>query len=376
MKIPRVDYATTPFLIIWETTQACDLVCRHCRLAAQPERDEGELGTEEGESVLRQAAEMGTPIFVLSGGDPLKRKDLFHLIRYGAARGLRMATIPAATPTLEEQVITELKRAGLAQMALSLDFPTAELHDNFRGVPGAWAKTMQAIEWGKAHDLPLQINTTLCGESLPHLDAMLELVKTLPIVFWEVFFLVPMGRGSELGGLTADQCEEIFAKLYRLQKEVRFLVKVTEAPHYRRYVAQQEGLEGSAGPRHPGTLPAQLIRTEGPGHTIGLAPQGVNAGKGFLFISHLGEVFPSGFLPVSAGNVRRTPLATIYRDTELFQQLRRPDEFAGICGRCEYNNICGGSRSRAYALTGNLLASDPWCAYRPGEGKAGAPAPQ
>jgi radical SAM protein len=370
MKIPRVDYDQTPFLIIWETTQACDLVCRHCRLAAQPERDPCELSTEEGESVLRQAKEMGTPIFILSGGDPLKRRDLHHLIRYGADLGLRMATIPAATPTLTEAAVSELKKAGLSQMALSLDFPTAELHDGFRGVPGAWAKTMEAIGWAKKHDMPLQINTTICRDALPHLDRMIDLVRGLPIVFWEVFFLVPMGRGSELGGLTADECEAVFAKLYRLQKEVSFLVKVTEAPHYRRFVAEQERLEGEMTNRHPGALPSQLVRTEGPGHTIGLAPRGVNAGKGFLFISHLGEVFPSGFLPVSAGNIRHTPLATLYRETELFLKLRDPDRLVGICGRCEYRAICGGSRSRAFALTGNLLASDPWCAYRPAELKS------
>lgn len=366
MRIPQVDYDKTPFLIIWETTQACDLVCRHCRAAAQPDPDPCELTTKEGESVLEQAAELGTPIFVLTGGDPLKRVDLHHLIRYGAERGLRMATIPAATPSLTEDVVVKLKASGLSQMALSLDFPTAELHDNFRGVPGAFDKTMEAIGWAKAHDMPLQINTTCTADSLPHLDEMVALVRSFPIVFWEVFFLVPMGRGSSLKSLTAEQCEDIFAVLYAVQKDARFLVKVTEAPHYRRYVAQQEAREGQRGPRHPGALPSQLIRTEGPGHTIGLAPRGVNAGNGFLFISHIGEVYPSGFLPVSAGNVRRARLQDIYRESDLFRQLRRPNEFGGICGRCEFNTICGGSRSRAFALTGDLLAADPWCAYRPG----------
>ncbi|HEU4402518.1 MAG TPA: TIGR04053 family radical SAM/SPASM domain-containing protein [Candidatus Polarisedimenticolia bacterium] len=372
MKIPRVDYDQTPFLIIWETTQACDLVCRHCRAAAQPERHASELSTAEGEGVLRQASEMGTPIFVLSGGDPLKRQDLCHLVRYGADLGLRMATIPAATPLLTEAVVARLKESGLSQMALSLDFPTAELHDSFRGVPGAFAKTMQAIDWAHAHHLPLQINTTLCGQSAPYLGRMVELVKSLDVVFWEVFFLVPMGRGAALGGLTAAQCEEIFEVLYQVQKEARFLVKITEAPHYRRYVVQRES-GPRARPVHPGqALPPQLVRTEGPGHTIGLAPQGVNAGNGFLFISHVGEVYPSGFLPVSAGNVRRETLASIYRDSSLFRQLRRPDEFRGVCGVCEFNTFCGGSRSRAFALTGDLLASDPWCLYKPAKKTAPA----
>ena len=365
MKIPRVDYDRTPFLIIWETTQACDLACRHCRASAEPHRDPRELTTAEGKTLLGQAADMGTPIFILSGGDPLKRPDLYELIRHGADLGMRMATIPAATEMLTEEIVAQLKGSGCSQMALSLDYPTAELHDNFRGVPGAFARTMQAIDWAHAQDLPLQINTTISGATLPHLDEMVKLVGGLGIVFWEVFFLVPMGRGTTLGGLTAAQCEEVFEVLYRAQKKAKFLIKVTEAPHYRRYVAQQEQREGGGAPEHPGVLPSQLVRTEGPGGTIGLAPRGVNAGNGFLFISHIGEVYPSGFLPISAGDVRHDGLASIYRGHEIFRQLRRPQEFSGICGYCEYNLMCGGSRSRAFALTGDFLASDPWCDYRP-----------
>ena len=395
--MPRIDYRTAPFLIIWETTQACDLVCRHCRASAQPEHDPRELTTAEAEGVLRQAADMGTPIFVLSGGDPLKRRDLFHLIRHGAGLGLRMATIPAATPLLTEDVVRRLKQSGLSQMALSLDFPTAALHDEFRGVPGAYAKTMQAVEWAHKHGLPLQINTTLCGRSAPYLEEMAALVKSLDVVFWEVFFLVPMGRGVDLGGLTASQCEDLFAILYRTQKGARYLVKITEAPHYRRYVAEREREEAAfeapaGGPTGAGAtpgavpaagarvehLPRQLIRTEGPGHSIGLASQGVNSGNGFLFIAHDGSVFPSGFLPIRAGSVRERTLAAIYRDSDLFRTLREPGRFHGPCGICEYNTICGGSRSRAYALTGDPLASDPWCLYvpqggaRPGAAPAGA----
>ncbi|MFQ5702134.1 MAG: radical SAM/SPASM domain-containing protein, partial [Acidobacteriota bacterium] len=304
----------------------------------------------------------------------LKREDLYHLIEYGAEQGLRMATIPAATDRLTESVITRLKAAGLRQMALSIDFPTAEKHDAFRGVPGAFDRTMRAVSWAHEHRLPLQVNTTLCAESLPYLEPMVELVNDLDIVFWEVFFLVPMGRGCGLEGLTAGQCEEAFEVLYKAQKEADFLVKVTEAPHFRRYVVcrEWEATGRAAGSRvGDQDLPAQLVRTEGPGHTIGRASRGVNAGNGFLFVSHTGEVFPSGFLPLPAGDVRRQGLASIYRDSELFRKLRRPETFHGICGRCEFNRICGGSRSRAFALTGDYLGSDPWCAYRPGQHVAG-----
>ncbi len=366
--MPRIDYDKTPFVLIWETTQACDLTCRHCRASAQPNHHPGELTTQEAENLLRQAAELGTPIFILSGGDPLKRPDLYHLIRYGKDLGMRMATIPAATDLLTEDVVRELKATGLSQMAQSLDYPRADLHDKFRGVSGAFAKTLQAVEWAHKYELPVQINTTICGQSAPYIEEMVELVQRLGIVFWEVFFLVPMGRGVDLGGLSAAHCEELFAILYRVQKSSKFLVKVTEAPHYRRYVAQRELAEGEGvkRPHEPvHDLPKQLIRTEGPGHSIGLAARGVNSGNGFLFVSHTGDIFPSGFLPVCGGNLRVQSLASIYQDSELFRQLRRPWEFKGVCGICEFNTICGGSRSRAYALTGDYLESDPWCVYRP-----------
>lgn len=310
---------------------------------------------------------MGTPVFILSGGDPVKRPDLCVLIRHGKQLGLRMGTIPAATAALTEDLVRQLKDAELDQMALSLDFPSAELHDAFRGVPGAFAKTMAAIEWAHRWELPVQINTTLCGRSAPFLSEMTDLVARLGIVFWEVFFLVPVGRGTDLGGLTPEQCEELFDILYRVQKRSQFVLKVTEAPHYRRYVAQREA--EAEGTRHPhaahATLPQMLQRSEGPGHTVGLAPRGVNAGNGFAFVSHTGDVYPSGFLPLCAGNVRSQRLAEIYRDSPLFRGLRDPDALHGRCGRCEYRAICGGSRSRAYALTGSYLATDPWCGYQP-----------
>ena len=365
MRPPMVDFTAAPFLVIWETTQACDLACTHCRASAQPERNLGELSTAEGEKLLADTAEMGTPVFVLSGGDPAKRPDLCHLIAYGKKAGLRVGTIPAATATLTEDFVQRLRDAGLDQMALSLDFPNADLHDAFRGVPGAFAKTMAAVEWAHRAGLPLQINTTLCARSVPFLEEMAALVEGLGIVFWEVFFLVPVGRGEGLDGLTPAQCEAAFEILYRVQKRSSFLVKVTEAPHYRRYVAEREAERDRAEPTDTPAMPELLTRSEGPGHTVGLAPRGVNAGNGFAFVSHTGDVFPSGFLPLRAGNVRSQPLPEIYRESPLFRALRDPEALHGRCGRCEYVHICGGSRSRAYALTGDILATDPWCGYQP-----------
>jgi radical SAM protein len=365
--MPVVDFERAPFLVIWETTQSCALACRHCRASARPGRDPLELSTEEGKRVVRQTAQMGTPLMIFTGGDPVNRPDLFELIRYGKEQGLRTATIPAATDALTRDLVVQLKDAGLDQMAVSLDFPRPELHDAFRGVPGAFAKTMQAVAWAHEVGLPLQINTTVCGDTAPYLEEMAAFVDTLGIVFWEVFFLIPTGRGSVMQGLSAAECEKLFDVIYRVQKKNTFIVKVTEAPHYRRHVAQRERRAAGAQGRPAGAvaMPAALTRSEGPGHTVGLAPRGVNSGNGFLFVSHRGDVFPSGFLPLTVGNVRRTSLAEAYRETALFQQLRDPNALGGRCGRCEYRQICGGSRSRAFALTGDPLATDPWCVYEP-----------
>ena len=375
MAMRSVDFDVAPFLVIWETTQSCALACRHCRASARPWRDPLELTTEEGERLVRETAEMGTPLLVFSGGDPVNRPDLVDLIRCGKSYGLRTATIPAATESLSRDVVAKLKDAGLDQMALSLDFPRPDLHDAFRGVPGAFAKTLEAVGWAHELGLPLQINTTVCGDTAPYLEQMAAFVEGLGIVFWEVFFLVPMGRGSLLAGLEAAQCERLFDVIYRVQKKGTFIVKVTEAPHYRRHVAQRERREARESGRPQGIvgMPAVLTRSEGPGHSVGLAPRGVNAGNGFLFVSHRGDVFPSGFLPLSVGNVRQTSLAEAYR-SDLFRRLRTPDLLEGRCGRCEYRQICGGSRSRAFGLTGDPLETDPWCAYEPPGTRPGSPA--
>jgi radical SAM protein len=362
-----VDFQQAPFLVIWETTQACALACRHCRASARPWRDPRELTTSQAHELIGQVAAMGTPLLVLTGGDPVNRPDLFDLVRFAKKNGLRTATIPAATADLTPALVSGLREAGLDQMALSLDFPRAELHDAFRGVPGAFRKTLQAAGWARAANLPLQINTTVCGDTAPYLEEMAGLVEQLGVVFWEVFFLVPTGRGSVLQGLAPEECERVFDLIYRTQKKGSFVVKVTEAPHYRRHVAQRERHEaGERGrPTAAVPMPSLLTRSEGPGHTVGLAPRGVNAGNGFLFVSHVGEIYPSGFLPLPAGNVRDTPLVDAYRGSELFRSLRAPDRLKGRCGRCEFRFICGGSRSRAFAMTGDHLETDPWCTYQP-----------
>jgi radical SAM protein with 4Fe4S-binding SPASM domain len=314
---------------------------------------------------------------VLSGGDPLQRDDLAELVRHGKSLGLRMATIPAATDRLTRQRLAELKDAGLAQVAFSLDGSTAELHDGFRQVPGTYAKTMQAVEWAHELQIPVQINTTFARYNRHDVDALLALVERLGVVFWEVFSLVPVGRGTVLPSLDASEHEELFAKLYDLSQRVSFVIKVTEAPHYRRYVLHQRAKDGRGataphgGPHghlrvHSGSaVPAQLSRELSTHESFGMRAKGINSGKGFCFVSHQGEVMPSGFFPRAVGDVRERPLAQIYRDSELFLELRDPTRLKGRCGRCEFADVCGGSRARAWAVHGDWFAEDPACLYDP-----------
>jgi radical SAM protein len=372
--LASVDFDQTPFVAIWETTRACDLACRHCRAEAIPHALPGELTTEEGKKLLDELAAMGTPICVLSGGDPAKRADLCELVRHGDQLGMRMATIPAATPLLTRDLVVGLKQAGLAQMAVSLDGPTAEIHDRFRQVPGAYKRTLEGVGYAHEVGLPIQVNTTFSGHNWQNFDEMAALVRDLKPVFWEVFFLVPTGRGKELDQMNADQFEELFERLADFAGEVSFIVKITEAPHYRRYLMQRAAKAGlgahpRAGGGHPhgekGSLPDHMRRDFGPGGSIGLAPKGVNSGQGHVFVSYCGDIYPSGFLPLACGNVRDDSLAEVYRTHKVFLELRDPDLIKGKCGLCEFRHICGGSRARAYAMTGDYLADEPFCAYIP-----------
>ena len=363
------DFDQKPFLVCWETTKACDLACVHCRASAQSDPAPDELDLEESMRLVREVHAMGTPILIFTGGDPLKKKGLNDLIRYAGSLGLKTGAIPAVTPLLTEARIHALKDAGLDQIAFSLDAPNAAEHDAFRKTPGVFAKTLESVKIAKACGLSAQINSLINVHNSRQLDEFIALVESLPIVFWEVFFLVPTGRGADLDLLSAEKFDEAFEKIYALQKRVRFVIKVTEAPHYRKYVFEQKLRERGIDPRTIDagqiTLPELLRRAEGPGGSIGLAPKGVNSGKGFLFISSRGEVFPSGFLPLKAGDLRQNDLSEIYRNSPLLKELRDPARLKGKCGICPYKDFCGGSRSRAYAVTGDYLAEEPCCSYQP-----------
>ena len=363
----KLDFNERPYIAIWETTQACDLACVHCRACAQPLRRRDELSTEEAKRLIDEIAAMEVPVFVLSGGDPLKRPDIYELVEYASARGVHTSMTPSATPLLTEEALAGLKERGLARLAVSLDGSTAEIHDAFRRVPGSYRRTLNAVQWARKLGLPAQINTTMTRRNLGDFDAVLALLEKLDIVLWSVFFLVPTGRGSAEDLLTAVEFEAVFEKLYAATKRVRFDIKTTEAQHYRRFLLQcraeerrNGGTSGKASVPAAQDFPAALG-----GDGIARAPRGLNDAKGFVFISDVGEVYPSGFLPQSAGNIRRTPLSAIYRNSPLFRGLRDTTLLKGKCGMCEFKDICGGSRAHAYALTGDVMAEEPCCAYQP-----------
>ena len=357
----RVNFDECPFIVIWETTQACDLACVHCRACAQPLRSALELTTEEAKRLIDEVKQLGAPVFVLTGGDPLKRPDIFELVEYASTSGVRISLTPSATPLLTREAIHKLKQCGLARLAVSLDGPDAQVHDAFRRVSGSYEWTLSAVRWAREVGLPVQINTTITRHNLQYLDAMIGLLQQLDIVLWSVFFLVPTGRGSAIDLISAEEFEQVFEKLYETSQHVSFDIKSTEAQHYRRFLLQRRTEEK----RHGNTHSLPPLRGTGTTDGIGRAPRGINDGKGFVFVSHLGEVFPSGFLPVSAGNVRKESLTELYRHSPLFVALRDSSNLKGKCGVCEFREICGGSRARAYALTGDPFAEEPCCIWQP-----------
>jgi radical SAM protein len=365
-RINTVDFNERPFIAIWEVTQACDLACVHCRASAQPDRHPLELTTAEGKDLIGQIAQMQAPVFVLTGGDPIKRPDLFELIAHARSLGVRVSLTPSATPLLTREIVVCLKEAGLARLAVSLDGACAATHDAFRGMSGSFTRTMDAVRWANETGLPVQINTTFSRRNIGEIKAIVALMESLKITLWSVFFLVPTGRGKLDDLLNADDFEEVFSRLYSLSKSASFDIKTTEAQHYRRFLLQQRIAERKQG--------KEEVAAGKVADAIGRAPRGLNDGKGFVFISHTGEVFPSGFLPLTAGNIRQQSLAAIYRESELFRKLRDTSKLEGKCGACEFKEICGGSRSRAYALTGNPYGEEPCCAYIPKRYTPPAPA--
>lgn len=339
-------FSERPFLVFWEITRACALACRHCRAEAQKHRHPDELNEQEALALIDQLGELAPPMLILTGGDPLMRPDVLEIARHGTATGMRVGLSPSATARLIDFDFHAIRESGIERISLSLDGASEKTHDRFRGIKGTFARTLVAVEMAHEAGLSVQINTTLTAGNLHEFPAFRDLMHELEPAMWSVFVLVPTGRAGAKDLPDPDALEAIFGEMADLVGKAPFAIKTTEGHHFRRVLAQR-GMGGNKG--------RQGMRS----------PLGIRDGRGVMFISHTGVVSPSGFLPLDCGNVRQQHPADIYRQHPLFVSLRDSDALGGKCGRCEFRKICGGSRARAYGLTGDPFAADPSCSYQP-----------
>ena len=346
-----LTFDEAPLRVYWELTRACDLACRHCRAEAVRERASEELSTEECETVLDALARAkgAAPHVIFTGGDPLKRPDLVRLVTACAARGLSVSVAPSATMSLTHDTVHALKEAGVSALSLSIDGPSAAHHDGVRGVLGCFGWTLVAAQRIVGAGIPLQINTLVSRETEPHLDETAKLVARLGANRWSLFFLISVGRGRALASLSATDCERTLRWLALNAGRWPFVTSTTEAPHFRRVMLQTAHERGESNGQAPSARGF-----------------GIRDGNGIMFIAANGDVTPSGFLPLPAGNVRTDDPLALYRESALFRALRAPQFFGGRCGACEFHRICGGSRARAWVATGDVLDEDPLCAWQPG----------
>ena len=342
-----------PLQVTWEMTSACHWRASSSRTSARAarERERKQVSTAEAFNLIDEVARLHVPLLALTGGDPLLRADLLPVIEFASNRAVRTSLTVLPTPILEPAVIDGLKASGLMRVAFWLHGSTPGLNDGYWSVPGSHRRTVENISHCHEVELPVQINTILARRNFHDIEAMIELLTRLDITWWNVFFYVPADREQTEEMLTAEENEQAFAKLYAASKRVHFQIKTTEGQHYQRYVVQQRVRESR------GKMNVDDV--------IAAAPKGLNDSNEFVFINHQGDVYPSRFLPLSAGNLTNQTLTEVYRDSPLFVSLRDSSKLKGKCGRCPVRCICGGSRARAYAVTGDLFAAEPCCAYEP-----------
>jgi len=372
-KRPGLDLDRRPILVFWEMTRACGLACRHCRASAIAHPLPGELTAEEGLSFVDALGRFDAPrpVLVATGGDVLERADLDALVARAAELKVPVALAPSVTPLLTDDRVASLRRAGIKVMSISLDGATAETHEGVRGVEGQFSATLAAIDRLRRHGITVQVNTVVMRANVEEFAAIARIVKESGASIWEVFFLIQVGRGLALGELTPAQNEDV---CHFLVDAARYgmIVRTVEAPFFRRVVESRAIGPGAANSRAPdGTGPlyerlAAALRAElgEPTSRLRAQTKGTRDGKGIVFVAHDGEIHPSGFLPLSLGNIRDDDIASVYREHPLLRRIRAAD-FGGRCGRCDFRELCGGSRARAYASSGDSLAEDPACAYQP-----------
>jgi radical SAM protein len=365
---PRViDYAQRPMLVFWEVTRACLLACHHCRASATPNALPGELTPDEGRNLIDQVAGFGRPypILVLTGGDCLLRPDIFELVEYANGKGVPVAMSPSVTPQLTDEAIQQMVDSGVKAVSISLDGSNAATHDGVRGIPGHFDKTIPAIKTLVAAGLTVQINTTVMSRNQAEMADIAAIVHETGADIWEVFFLVHVGRGEDTDSMNPQEHEEMCHFLVDASR-YGFIIRTVEAPFFRRIVVQRRENPDLVpdGELYAGLQSRLVERLGAPGEKSSAHTAATRDGKGIVFVAHNGEVYPAGFLPLDLGSVRDLPLADIYRDNPVLLNIRSA-KFGGRCGACDFSDLCGGSRARAFASTGDPLAEDPACAYIP-----------
>lgn len=356
-----LDYERHP-IVVWELTRACDLQCTLCPMGADVSRSPLELSTYEGYKTIDQIAAIEPSRFVISGGDPLERDDVYQFIEYSVRRGLQPLVALSPTTSVTQQAIAELAHSGASKIVVSLDDVDAVRHDALRGMNGGYTATLLSMRWAREAGIGIEVNTLVARRNVAHLRDMLEMLELNGVEAWNLYFLVPVGASKGIEQLDAEQVDEIFRFVDDAASHVK--IRIIEAPHYRRHRMQQVLAERQR------RFDSMLESDQWPDFSGYAAdekqPLATHDARGIIFISHSGEVRPSEFLPISAGNIRYRSLGAIFRGGDLFVALREPSNLKGKCGRCEFARVCGGSRARAFAITGDVFATDPLCSYEPG----------
>lgn len=339
-------------LVAWETTRNCNLDCKHCRASATMGPYQNELDTPSALRLLDQIAEVGQPIVILTGGEPLLRPDIFEIAAYGTSKGLRMVMAPNGT-LINSRNARQMRESGIKRISISLDGASRETHDHFRGVDGAFEGALNGIRLAKEAGVEFQINTTISKQNLDEIPKIFQLAVELGAVAHHIFLLVPTGRGKYMieQEINAQEYEQTLNWFYDQRQKSPLQLKATCAPHYYRILRQRARAEGE--------------KVTFQSHGLDAVTRGCLGGVGFCFVSHQGVVQPCGFLQVDSGNVTQTSFAEIWNHSEVFQTLRDYDRLTGKCGVCEYRKVCGGCRARAYEATGDMMAEEPLCIYQP-----------
>lgn len=374
IRFMHFDFNKKPFMVIWEVTYSCDLACKHCRANSSPFRDPDELSFDEAKSLLDDIESFGKPypLVILTGGDPFKREDIFDIVDYGVKKGLPISLSPSVTPLFGEKEIVEMKKRGVKAISISLDGASEQTHDSFRGVNGVFQRTMLLWDACRKNGLKIQINTTVTNLNKTELADIFSIVQEKGAMTWSLFFLVKVGRAEDSLQISPQEYEDVMNFLYDAGHFV--YTKTTEGHQYKRIFLQRMSAE-KLGEDFTKTIKVgdlyfflrekltRIVKDKNLKAREPRTPMNINSGKGFVFVSKLGQVFPSGFLPISCGNIREKPLSEIYRQNPLMRNLRKPELLEGRCGRCNYKNICGGSRARAYSYKGNPFSEDPSCIW-------------